>query len=161
MGVQTRTISTGQYKLFATDGSAAAPSITFAGDLDTGFYKAGANNVTFIANGASAGFFDGTNGLCGVGGGTLGKIAGSATVPSIKTNYADANTGLGTEGADILNLITGGTTKAKITSDGAVILIGIATASAPAYVEGGIYYDTTLHKLRVGGAAGWETITSV
>ena len=36
-----------------------------------------------------------------------------------------------------------------------------ATASAPAYVEGGVYYDTTLHKLRIGGAAGWETVTSV
>jgi hypothetical protein len=36
-----------------------------------------------------------------------------------------------------------------------------ATASAPAYVKGAIYFDTTLNKLRVGGATGWETITSV
>ena len=35
-----------------------------------------------------------------------------------------------------------------------------ATASAPAYVKGAIYFDTTLNKLRVGGAAAWETITS-
>ena len=35
-----------------------------------------------------------------------------------------------------------------------------ATISAPSYVEGGIYYDTTAHKLKVGGAAGWETVTS-
>jgi len=35
------------------------------------------------------------------------------------------------------------------------------TAAAPAYVKGGIYFDTTLNKLRVGGAAAWETITSV
>jgi hypothetical protein len=34
------------------------------------------------------------------------------------------------------------------------------TASAPAYVKGGIYFDTTLNKLRVGGATAWETITS-
>ena len=34
------------------------------------------------------------------------------------------------------------------------------TASAPTYVKGAIYFDTTLNKLRVGGAAGWETITS-
>lgn len=33
--------------------------------------------------------------------------------------------------------------------------------AAPAYVEGGLYYDLDLHKLRVGGAAGWETLTSV
>ena len=36
-----------------------------------------------------------------------------------------------------------------------------ATASAPTYVKGAIYFDTTLNKLRVGGASGWETITSV
>ena len=34
------------------------------------------------------------------------------------------------------------------------------TASAPAYVKGAVYFDTTLNKLRVGGATGWETITS-
>jgi hypothetical protein len=34
-------------------------------------------------------------------------------------------------------------------------------ASAPTYQKGAIYFDTTLNKLRVGGATGWETITSV
>lgn len=34
------------------------------------------------------------------------------------------------------------------------------TASAPAYVKGGMYFDTTLNKLRIGGGAGWETVTS-
>ena len=35
------------------------------------------------------------------------------------------------------------------------------TASAPAYQKGAIYFDTTLNKLRVGGATAWETITSI
>jgi hypothetical protein len=35
------------------------------------------------------------------------------------------------------------------------------TAAAPAYVKGAIYFDTTLNKLRVGGATAWETISSV
>ena len=40
--------------------------------------------------------------------------------------------------------------------------LGIPILSAvPAYVEGYVYYDSTLHKLRVGGVAGWQTITSV
>ena len=34
------------------------------------------------------------------------------------------------------------------------------TASAPAYVKGAMYFDTTLNKLRIGGASGWETVTS-
>lgn len=33
-------------------------------------------------------------------------------------------------------------------------------STAPTYVKGAIYFDTTLNKLRVGGATGWETITS-
>jgi hypothetical protein len=33
--------------------------------------------------------------------------------------------------------------------------------SAPPWFKGGIYFDSTLNKLRVGGAAGWETVTSI
>jgi hypothetical protein len=33
-------------------------------------------------------------------------------------------------------------------------------SSAPTYVKGGMYFDTTLNKLRIGGATGWETVTS-
>lgn len=33
-------------------------------------------------------------------------------------------------------------------------------SSAPTYVKWAIYFDTTLNKLRVWGATGWETITS-
>jgi len=35
------------------------------------------------------------------------------------------------------------------------------TAGAPTHVVGGMYFDTTLNKLRIGGASGWETVTSV
>jgi hypothetical protein len=34
------------------------------------------------------------------------------------------------------------------------------TAAAPAYRKGALYFDTTLNKLRVGGATAWETVTS-
>lgn len=40
-------------------------------------------------------------------------------------------------------------------------LMPFQASSAPAYVKGAIYFDTTLNKLRVGGATTWETITSV
>lgn len=33
-------------------------------------------------------------------------------------------------------------------------------SSAPPYKKGAVYFDTTLNKLRVGGATGWETVTS-
>jgi hypothetical protein len=35
------------------------------------------------------------------------------------------------------------------------------TVGAPAYVLGGMYFDTTLNKLRIGGATAWETVTSI
>lgn len=40
-------------------------------------------------------------------------------------------------------------------------IVGRATGSIAAAAEGAIAYDTTLHKLKIRGAAGWETITSV
>ena len=48
-----------------------------------------------------------------------------------------------------------------ITKPAVLMPIQAPTASAPAYVKGGIYFDTTLNKMRIGGAAGWETVTSV
>lgn len=35
------------------------------------------------------------------------------------------------------------------------------TGAAPTYVNGASYFDTTLNKLRIGGASAWETVTSV
>lgn len=49
----------------------------------------------------------------------------------------------------------------KIVSNGVIKPRMSTTALAPPYEKGAIYFDTTLNKLRVGGATGWETITSV
>jgi len=54
-----------------------------------------------------------------------------------------------------------------VSNTGAITLGGLlfpqqyTTAGAPAYVKGAIWYDTTRNKLMVGGAVGWEVITSV
>lgn len=48
----------------------------------------------------------------------------------------------------------------RIASTGVIFPLQKATASAPAYVKGGIYFDTTLNKMRIGGASAWETVTS-
>jgi hypothetical protein len=63
--------------------------------------------------------------------------------------------------------VTGGSVPLILSSSGAATFAGTVspqqatTAAAPAYVKGAIYFDTTLNKLRVGGATTWETITSV
>jgi len=59
----------------------------------------------------------------------------------------------------------GGTNYAIFTGAGRVsfgdLVFPQQAATAPTYVKGAIYFDTTLNKLRVGGATAWETITSV
>lgn len=56
---------------------------------------------------------------------------------------------------------TSGNALATIAHDTGLIFPRQATtAGAPSYVKGAIYFDTTLNKLRVGGATAWETITS-
>lgn len=52
------------------------------------------------------------------------------------------------------------TTSASVAKGGVIYPVQAPTASAPTYVKGGIYFDTTLNKLRVGGATAWETVTS-
>lgn len=54
----------------------------------------------------------------------------------------------------------GGISKVSIKNNGVFMPVQAVTASAPDYVVGGVYFDTTLNKLRVGGASGWETVTS-
>jgi hypothetical protein len=51
-------------------------------------------------------------------------------------------------------------TLCKIDGKGLIYPLQAPTASAPAYVKGALYFDTTLNKLRVGGATAWETVTS-
>jgi hypothetical protein len=40
------------------------------------------------------------------------------------------------------------------------VFFPLQAASPPPYVKGGLYFDTSMNKLRVGGASGWETIQS-
>ena len=44
---------------------------------------------------------------------------------------------------------------------GSLSIYQATTAAAPVYVKGAMYFDTTLNKLRIGGATAWETVTSV
>ena len=54
-----------------------------------------------------------------------------------------------------------GSSTMNVRDDGVMLPFQAPTASAPAYIKGGMYFDTTLSKLRVGGASGWETVTSI
>lgn len=53
------------------------------------------------------------------------------------------------------------TAASKFLKGGLFYPVQAPTASPPTYAIGAMYFDTTLNKLRVGGAAAWETVTSV
>jgi hypothetical protein len=53
-----------------------------------------------------------------------------------------------------------GATAGQMKATGLFMPVQAPTSSAPAYVKGAMYFDTTLNKLRIGGATGWETVTS-
>jgi hypothetical protein len=53
-----------------------------------------------------------------------------------------------------------GSTAGRIATTGLFMPVQATTAGAPAYVKGAMYFDTTLNKLRIGGATAWETVTS-
>jgi len=49
----------------------------------------------------------------------------------------------------------------NIKSFGTIVLGSFTTGTEPAYVQGAMYFNTTLNKMRVGGATTWETVTSL
>lgn len=82
-------------------------------------------------------------------------------VGSIINIHATGSLGLG--GYNDYQLVlgpNGGVGSVSINGTYVLFPVQASTASAPAYVLGGIYFDTTLNKLRIGGATAWETITS-
>jgi hypothetical protein len=71
--------------------------------------------------------------------------------------------------SEVKRIGTSASNYSQFGTDGSITQAGTAmffplqatTAGAPAYVKGALYFDTTLNKLRVGGATAWETITSI
>lgn len=89
----THTITSG---VFAA-GSAASPSITFTGDLNTGIYSPGADQVAISTGGAGRLFVD-ASGNVGIGTSTSGGVlrvfgaTGKLIIGDSNFNYFDANT---------------------------------------------------------------------
>jgi len=81
--------------------------------------------------------------------------------------FTDTSSALANATAKLFSFRNNGVEKAYVGATGSLVVQGVimpqqaTTAAAPAYVKGGMYFDTTLNKMRIGGATGWETITSV
>ena len=97
---------------------------------------------------------------------TVALGAGATTSGSLKTiNIGTAGVSGSTTAINFGSAVSGATTTVGAygawTFNGVIFPQQATTAAAPAYVKGGMYFDTTLNKLRIGGATAWETVTSV
>ena len=155
--------------------SIANATITIGGGITSGNVKIGTSTGGLTVLGSSSSGF--------VGIGTTNPVnalvvsnAGAAGIeftPSSGTIFSfnrstTAFSPIGIYGSTIV-LAIGGSAVTAISVDassnstfgGTIKPQQATTAAAPAYVKGAIYFDTTLNKLRVGGATAYETITSV
>ena len=154
-----------------TAGSSGAGALVVQGGLATGAasYIGGALSIAaggnfIVGSSASTGQSNIQFGNSG-GGSQIGvESVGGGSLATGSTAYA---TVVGSYTNTALQLFTNGTVRLTISNTGAATFAGTVspqqatTAAAPAYVKGAIYFDTTLNKLRVGGATAYETITSV
>jgi hypothetical protein len=169
LGYQALLVNTsGQYNT-AVGGQAGYGTTTGSGNsylgLQAGYTNSvGANNC-FFGNSSGYSTSGSTNSFFGVNSGAsatsgsnnviIGSYTGSAApISGSGSNYIVLADGQGNIGASWLG------TTGNMTNSGTISPQQATTAAAPAYVKGAIYFDTTLNKLRVGGATGWETITS-
>jgi hypothetical protein len=107
------------------NGSAAAPSITFDSDPDTGIYNSAANEIGFTTGGSLKFSISSA--------GQLLNNTGTAGSPSY-TFTGDSNTGIYSPGVDQVALSTGGTGRLFIDSTGRLL---VGTSSARVNTFGG------------------------
>ena len=89
-------------------------------------------------------------------------LGGLSTAPAIKVIPVSSQARwIEVTGATSSTNPTIGVSGGNLATSAVFMPVQATTAGAPAYVLGGMYYDTTLNKLRIGGATAWETVTSV
>lgn len=104
------------------DGTAAAPSITFPSDIDTGLFRKGANDLGFTVGGAEVADFSSAGLTLQVPllGARFG--AGTAAAPSV-TFAGDLDTGFFSKGANDIGISVGGVEIADLSSTGLTLQV--------------------------------------
>jgi hypothetical protein len=148
--------------------SSGASTINIGGTTATGAITLGKStgaqtvNIQTGSTGSGSTFIGGTTATGTI---TLGRSTATQTTniqAGITASGSTKTLNIGTNGAaGSTTNITIGATAGTSTTTIQGYFKPTALASAPTYVKGAVYFDTTLNKLRVGGATTWETITSV
>jgi hypothetical protein len=159
----TGTGTIGKIPFFDSSGSITSSVLTYnsaTGDM-TAF---GINAIGIITNSLQIG---NALGLGFIQNGTIGIISGQNGL-GFSTNYQ--NIPNGTEHARFDNNGNFGifttTPTEKLDVNGSIKLSNLlklgqfTTATEPAYVKGAQFFNTTLNKMRIGGATAYETVTS-
>ncbi|OQW49338.1 MAG: hypothetical protein A4S09_12545, partial [Proteobacteria bacterium SG_bin7] len=109
----------------AGNGTASAPSISFSGDTNTGFYSNGADTIGIAANGANV-FNISSTALSSptTGGALITSGNGTAAAPTFSFS-GDPDTGWFRPAADTMAASTAGSERVRITSSGT---IGVGTS---------------------------------
>jgi hypothetical protein len=153
-------------------GAAATPSVTFTGDLNTGIYSPGADQVAISTNGTGRLFID-ASGRVGIGGSPSSDFEITSTLPSARLrdttddSYAEIlnNNGALSLRADEgnvaslshINFRVDGSERARIDSSGR---LGLGTSSPAAALHVSAPDGTIYQQATRGTGTTWRTQTS-
>lgn len=131
-------------------GSAAAPTLTFTGDTDSGFFRSGADDIQMAAGGVSVAKFSSAGVTCPNG--QFLAENGSVGAPSFSFT-SETTSGLYRVGAADIQISVAGTSRAKfsaagVTCSNGAFLAGNGSAASPsitatADTNTGIYFDAS------------------
>jgi len=166
VGTQAGFSTTGNYNTFigtyAGLTNTSGSNNTFVGQA-SGYLTTGGYN-TFVGQGA------GYTTNSGVQNSFFGYLSGYSVTTGSKNvilgSYSGSTAPISSTGSNYVVLSDGdGNVRAYWNGsigifNGTISPVQATTAGAPAYVKGAMYFDTTLNKMRIGGASGWETVTS-
>lgn len=133
-------------------GTVSAPSITFAGDTDTGIYRPDANQMGLVTNGALRLWITTTAIQANL---AIRVPNGTAASPAYQFT-GDTNTGLYWISADVLGISTGGAVRMRVSTTG-------VTISGSATVTGGLTapsISSASGALSYSSASGFHTFNS-
>jgi len=141
-----------------TGSSATKPSLAF-GDGNTGFYESANDQISITMGGAERFFMDtGAFKAKDAAGGALLNEAATSTNPTFIPNRTDTDTGIGSQGLDSLDLITGGVDAIRITEVAAHCVqtheANVDLTASAGSVQGGLPLLSSYNVISTSASAG-------